>query len=124
MWASDTSNLFHVGSTGTALLGGPSGVAMAVHPGTVPQRHQWIDEIGVGVTTSTGSVVITVPRSGFSGIPFSWVQQTVTSAGSTAAMLSVTPVDTSTFHVRAVGTAASVLSDVAFMWWSRGTRVL
>ena len=72
MWASDTSQFFHVGSGGTVLIGGPRVLSMGSFPGGAPpQRIQWAMEAGEGATTdSSGQTTITFPNSGFSGRPF------------------------------------------------------
>lgn len=123
-FASDTSRLFGVGSAGTVLFGGPRVIEMADYPGAVPQRHQWVEEVGYGVTSSSGSTVVTFPNSGYSGAPYVFLTQRVTSSLSLAGILSWTSVSGTVCHVRAVAADASLAADVEFVWRSLGTRVL
>lgn len=129
MQTSDTSQLFGVGSGGTTLLGGPRVISMADFPGTVPQRFQWVDEWGYGVTSSSGSTVVTIPNSGYSGVPYVMAISRGTGPGaatSAIGLLSYTTVDGATFHVRSgtAGGGASLVSGIEFTWFSRGTRAL
>src|SRR6266850_7433688 len=69
-WASDTSNFFHVGSGGTAFIGGARAISAGSYPGGAPpQRYQWIEEFGEGRTLS-GTTTVSFPNSGYSGMPF------------------------------------------------------
>lgn len=78
MLASDTSNLFAVGSGGTVLLGSPRAVSMQSSAGsTFPSRHYWAMDSGF---TTVQNSVITFAASGFSGIPFIFVTSHVTSS--------------------------------------------
>lgn len=122
MLTSDTSRLFGVGSGGTVLLGGPTAMLGGEYPGTVPQRHYWAEEWGAGTTGSTGSVTITFPRSGFSGLPN--VQVTLaTPVTGIDASLQIHTVDGASVIVSAIG-SGSFLSDQNFFWRSLGSRVL
>lgn len=123
MQTSDSSRLFGVGSGGTVLYGGATVISAGGYPGTVPQRHYWAFEMG-NATVSDGSVVVAIPNSGFSGLP--WV--VATSAGLTgnaARICQVGDKTATTFRV-AVFTDAGVSATtlLTFDWMSIGSRVL
>jgi len=125
MQTSDTSRLFHVGSAGTSLIGGPTVISAGSYPGSAPQRHYWATEFGEG-RTATGSVLITIPNSGYSGVPY--VQVTpkltnlVTDGGS--CILWVQGVGSGSFTVASRLTNGVTTSSHSFFWQSLGTRVL
>lgn len=126
MVTSDTSRLFGVGSGGTVFLGDPRMIAASEWPsgaGVSPARHFWQDEWGYGITSSSGSTVVTIPNSGYSGMPIIMLSHQVTSPLASAPALSYMTISASVFHVRAVG-SGSLVSDIAFTWMSRGTRAL
>lgn len=124
MHASDTSRLFGVGSGGTTLLGGPTVLLMADFAGTVPQRHYWAVEIGGDTTSSDGSRSVTIPNSGFSGIPRTFLQLRADSVASAYGVsLGLTPVSGSQFVVTSVSGGVYAASQ-EFFWVSIGTRVL
>lgn len=117
-WASDTSNVFHVGSAGTVFLGGPRGISHGSFPGgTPPQRYYWAEETG---ESNTGAA--TFPNSGYSGKPF--VQLTAIDSGANGYFATIN-------NVSKTGVAWDVFqhdgtnpSSVSVMWRSLGTRTL
>lgn len=72
MVASNTSRAFHVGSTGTMLLGGSNVLFMEVAGllNALPQTHYWASFTTAGLLGSLGTAIVSFPNSGFSGIPF------------------------------------------------------
>src|SRR5438045_850187 len=73
MVTSDTSRFFHVGSAGTMFLGGATALSVGSQP-PGGQRFYWAVEFGketLGVGAKTLNV--TIPHSGYSGLPFVWV---------------------------------------------------
>lgn len=115
--ASDSSNLFGVGSGGTTFLGGPTVISAGSFPGSLPQRAIWVEEFGYGKVIS-GSTVVTIPNSGYSGRPFVWLTAVDTSliAATQGAWLAGAP--TATQFTVAMDSADS------FVWRSLGTRTL
>lgn len=128
MQTSDTSRLFHVGSGGTSLIGGPGVVSIASYPGgAAPQRHYWVEEVGASRTDSSGSTVVTFPNSGFSGVPYSFLQQYMASIGletGSGGIRVETYSATAMTIVARTNTAAVDTSGVSFFWRSIGTRAL
>jgi hypothetical protein len=123
MWASDSSRLFHVGSGGTALLGGPTMLSVGSLPGS--QRYMWQMEMGTGITNSSGSTIVTIHNSGFSGIPFTTVTVTQASVVGQNVHAQIVNFNPSTFIVSTIGGASSAfIGDVPFCWMSVGTRTL
>lgn len=118
-WASDTSNFFHVGSGGTAFIGGARTLSMASYPGSVPQRHYWTMEVGIAKTNASGQALVNF--SAFSGVPF-----TVATP--------INPFDTAPITINIYGTPNTTAvqlhsysgsvstSNVTFFWQSTGTR--
>lgn len=124
MWASDTSTFWHVGSGGTAFIGGALGLSAGSYPGAIPQRHAWVVEFGEGLTdVTTGDTIIAIPHSGYSGIPFTVVTQTNTVVIGTPRHVWVNRKTTAQFHVSSV-LLSGVSSATAFDWISIGTRAL
>lgn len=123
MWASDTSNYFHVGSGGTSFIGGPQTLSVGSYPATVPQRHHWVIETGETKLNALGQVVVNYPNSGFSGIPFTtvtgWNADAITYFFGTIAGRSAT-----SFTVSFVDHSGAPASSQSFYWMSIGTRVL
>lgn len=125
MWASDTSMFFHVGSGGTALIGGATMLSAGSFPGTNPQRHYWAVEFGEATSNSLGVATVTFPNSGFSGLPYT---QAVAGRSSNAPRIVgvlLTPSATATsvsFGVWNIS-AASVANHIV-NWFSIGSRVL
>lgn len=125
MWASDTSQLYHVGSGGTSLVGGSRVMSVGTTAGfTYPQRHQWVEEFGiVHMPAASGtSVSVTFPNSGYSGIPYVWLTQNETSSAAAVSLtnwgaIGITP---TSFIIYATGGS----SDFTVAWMSKGTRVL
>ena len=123
MWASDTSRLFHVGSAGTAFIGGYTSISMGTTAGvSLPQRHIWQEEIGLVTTGSSGSVTVTIPNSGYSGIPYIFCQPVCPVAN--AVYASVFTVSGTEFIVSTVGTGGAFAGSQNVFWRSLGTRVL
>lgn len=127
MVASDTSRLFGVGSGGTVMYGGPNVISAGTTVGvSFPQRSYWAMEWGFSETGSSGSVRITIPNSGFSGIPLVFITGRVPSVASTMHSFAHYPEDTgASFIVSAINGAASVfVPNQQFAWLSIGTRAL
>lgn len=125
-WASDTSQFFHVGSGGTAFIGGAQAISAASYPGGAPpQRHQWVQEFGEGKTVS-GSTNITYANSGFSGVPFVTITNRITSlaADGGAAIMWVSGTNATGFTANSRLTNGATTSTHSFYWISIGTRVL
>ena len=125
MWASDTSQFFHVGSTGTSLIGGPRVLSMGSYPGGAPpQRIQWVMEAGDGAVTdaTSGQTTITFPNSGFSGRPFTTL--TVLSGTSLNAVAQVFTASATQMvvQVQVASSGASVVRS--FFWHSIGSRAV
>lgn len=127
MWASDTSRFFHVGSAGTSLIGGSRVISVGTTTGfSYPQRHHWVEEFGIArvPTGSFGSVVVTIPNSGYSGVPFVQLTQNDTDdyatvpRGGVFQVFSATPTTFGILQQLAGGSGWSVA------WRSLGTRVL
>jgi hypothetical protein len=124
MQTSDTSQFFHVGSGGTALIGGATGILAGSFPGTVPQRHYWAVEFGVGVTNAiTGVTTITYANSGFSGMPFVVVSGTNAVVPGAPRILDIWNPTVTGFSVAAYNISGfSVAKN--FNWISIGSRIL
>lgn len=118
---SDTSRLFHVGSGGTSYIGGATVISAGSFPGSQPQRHVWVEEFGEGLTAS-GSTIITIPNSGYSGRPF--IQVTAYNPNIVAQIMTISNVATAQFTVRSCATDLLGNSSVSFFWRSVGSRVL
>lgn len=125
MQTSDTSRLFHTGSGGTSFIGGPTVISAGSFPGTVPQRAVWVEEFGEGRTAS-GSTTITIPNSGYSGVPFIFLTLRVTSlaADGGAAIIWPSGVGPTTFAVSSRLTDGATISSHSFYWRSIGSRTL
>lgn len=125
-WASDTSKLFHPGSGGTCLIGaGPLALSVGSFVGiTFPQRSHLVMELGQGITSSSGSTLVTIPNSGYSGLPF---LQVTSIGGPTLSgpdvKVQCVPVDGVTFVVNSLGDGI-FLSGITFHWQSIGSRAL
>lgn len=124
MLTSDTSRLFGVGSGGTVLLGGgPTALSLGSTYGqqTFPQRVHWVEEVGRGITaTSSGSTLVTIPNSGYSGSPYVWVTPILGSVASSAGIVcAVVPIDGTSFVVK-----FSTTGELPFFWRSTGSRAL
>lgn len=75
MLTSDTSRLFGVGSGGTVLLGGAHVASVgSFTPISWPQRKHLAFEMGVADSDVNGRYVVTFPNSGFSDVPFIYLQ--------------------------------------------------
>ena len=128
MIASDTSRYFAVGSAGTTLLGaGPLALSVGSMVGiSFPQRHYLAEEIGFGITASSGTTLVTFPNSGYSGAPVVWT--TLMNQGLLLTAFKIVSTETPTPTGAVVwaldaGTG-SIASGVQFMWRSLGSRVL
>ena len=123
MWTTDTTRLFHVGSGGTRLVGGDTVLSFDSDMGLT--RHRWTAQYGEGRTAS-GTTVITIPNSGFSGIPFIFVTPRITSlvADGGACILWVSGVGNTQFTVNSRLTDGATTSNHSFYWQSLGSRVL
>lgn len=118
---SDTSRLFHVGSGGTAFIGGATAISAGSYPGSVPQRHYWAMEFGAAMTNIVGSVVLAFPNSGYSGLPF--MQLTPLDGTAIGARVNLAVLGQGTFAVNSYKTTGASASSVTFHWSSIGTRV-
>lgn len=127
MLTSDTSRLFGSGSAGTIFFGGPTVPLMGSYPGAVPQRHQWVEEIGIASNfASSGSTVVTFPNSGFSGLPYVFL--TVVGGGASdafkTASITTTPNAFTPTQMTVVlyDSNALLYSTGSVFWRSIGTR--
>lgn len=120
MLTSDTSRLFGVGSAATAFIGGPTVISAGSYPGTVPQRHIWVEEFGEGATKSS-TTIVSIPNSGYSGKPF--VLLTAYPASPLGHSMVLTSVTATQFTVGSFNTADTA-SAISFFWRSVGSRVL
>lgn len=126
MVTSDTSNFFHVGSAATVFLGGPRVITRGNYadPTGMPQRSYWAEEMGQDVTGANGSVVVTIPNSGFSGQPLIFISGYSTGVGRNPTWGYI-PGGANTFTVTAFdATFSSAASVCPFTWRSIGSRVL
>lgn len=124
--ASDSSQLFGVGSGGTVLLGGPTVLSAGSFPGgAAPQRYQWVLEFGEGKTAS-GSTTITIPNSGYSGVPFVQITNKITNliTDGGASIMWVSGVGFGSFVANSRLTNGVTTSSHSFFWQSIGTRAL
>lgn len=129
MVASDTSQLFGVGSTGTNFIGGPRVISADSYPsGAAPSRYQFVDSFGTATTGSDGAVMVTFPNSGYSNLPI--IVATPNSIGTTAAFVNIGESRTTNFtahgFVDASGVSISLmtLGSIQFAWRAVGLRVL
>lgn len=121
MQTSDTSRFFGVGSAGTVFLGGPTVISAGSFPGTVPQRHYWAMEFGADTTASNGTATVTIPNSGYSGVPFVFL--TSTNIGNV--VFFVANETATTFQARSLaGNSGTGIGNADFNWVSMGSRVL
>lgn len=132
MVTSDTSRLFAVGSGGTVLLGGATGLSFGSFPGATPQTHYWAEEFGSVLLPSSGSTTIIFPNSGFSGVPYTFVTSYSINSTSTASPNPTASINTdlasTATQVRVVATAqfaagTSVNTPTTLFWRSIGSRV-
>lgn len=120
--ASDTSRFYHVGSGGTMLLGGHTGV---LHTDTtVPQTAAWIEDSGASYVTNTAGVTVTFTHP-FDGAPYT--QASVGTDNVAVVLFAVTIrnlTNTGFLAVPMQVVAASVTtaSNVTVHWRSVGTR--
>lgn len=122
-WTSDTSQFFHVGSGGTAFIGGARVISAGSYPGAVPpQRYYWADEWGEGKTVS-GITTVAFPNSGYSGKPFVVCTPCNTSSPNIQTIYIIT-MGAASFTVRSSATDNLMNSTTSFFWRSVGTRVL
>lgn len=122
MYASDTSQLFHVGSAGTCLLGGNKVIQASAYPGVAPQRHYWAEEWGGAILNSDGSVTVTIPDSGYSGIPYVLHSQYTTGATITGVIPYLLNLSPTAFML--YNNLGSSGSGAVILWRSVGSRVL
>jgi len=126
MQTSDTSMLFHVGSGGTSLIGGPAVISLGTFPGTVPQRFYWAEEVGlVHMPASGTTVLVTFPNSGFSGVPYVWMTQNeVATPGSSSAVGILAAMSLTPTSFLAYNSSGGLGSGSTVAWRSLGTRTL
>lgn len=125
MVTSDTSRIFHVGSTATSFLGGPAVISAGSYPGSVPQRHYWAMEFGKVLTLgASASTDVTIPNSGFSGVPFVLVTNATTEAGGGGAYLRVEDQSNTGFTIVSYQTTGGLFAGIYCDWLSIGTRAL
>ena len=127
MLASDTTRLFAAGSEGTALLGaGPLSLSLGSFASvTLPQRAYVVIEIGREASDGAGRFVVTFPNSGFSGVPFMYLQSGVSNfpaAGYSANLNAVTASGFSA-HIRDLDNNLTA-SQVSLHWMAVGHRTL
>lgn len=125
MLTSDTSRLFGVGSGGTVFLGGATVISAGSFPATAPQRHYWAVEFGEGKTVS-GATTVSIPNSGYSGVPFIQVTNKITNliTDGGASIMWISGVGNASFVVNSRLTNGVTTSSHSFCWQSVGTRVL
>lgn len=121
MQTSDTSRLFGVGSGGTSFVGGPTVISAGSFPGTVPQRHYWAEEFGTVVCPTLGRTQVTIPNSGYSGLPYVFVSGWTTGASQTTVSCQIRDVLATSFFVQDVTDSGT---SMHYVWRSIGTRVL
>src|SRR5437762_12096001 len=123
MWASDTSTFWHVGSGGTAFIGGARAISAGSYPGGAPpQRYQWAMEFGLGIIPSGSiSTTVTFPNSGYSGAPFVSISpfQAITSY---LTMPFVSSIGVASFIAIMQDGLAAPAGGRQFTWMSIGTR--
>ena len=124
MVTSDTSRIFHVGSTATSFMGGATVISAASFPGSLPQKSHWVMEFGRGETRGSVATNIDFPNSGFSGRPFLFVSEAFPGSGQDPLIFRVSLVDNNSFQVEAVDNLTGALSVGTFDWMSIGTRAL
>lgn len=128
MQASDTSQFFGVGSGGTSFIGGPTVISAGSFPGTVPQRAIWVEEWGMGQTKTSAATVVTIPNSGYSGVPHVMVCAALGDMQIGSETFGIVAVDATPsatqFYVRAYDATGAGLSGISFFWRSIGTRTL
>lgn len=123
MFASDTSQFFHAGSAGTVLLGGSKVISVSTTAGFgYPQRAQWVEDFGVAVLNSSGSVTVTFPNGGFGGLPFVTLSQYTTGPSDTQVVASIFNLGINSFMI--YNNLGSSGSGAAIFWRSLGTRPL
>lgn len=121
MLTSDTSQLFGMTSAGTVFIGGQRVISAFTAPSTLPQRHQWLDSWGTSVTGSGGSVRVTYPGSGFSGIAIPLVSPV--DNGANFFHVAVSSSNATGFVVHSWETTA-FLAGILFAWRSTGSVAL
>jgi len=123
MVTSDSSALFHVGSAGTMLLGSRQAVLMG-NDLVGGQRSYWAHEIGETLASIGGVTVVSIPNSGFSGIPTVVVSGESNGATSIAIMPVVIARTATSFTVASYDHSANFISGHTLLWSSFGTRTL
>ena len=119
MVTSDTSRFFHVGSAGTMFLGSQRALSAGSSP-VGGQNFHWVQEFGTLLMT-TNAIAVTLPNSGFSGLPFTYLStQSVGSAVMTGLLLWASNINPTQFTINISN--AGLNSTVH--WLSIGTRVL
>lgn len=121
MVASDSSQLFAPNSVGTVLIGGPTVLSLGTFPGTVPQRAQWVEEVGLA-KTGAGSGTVTIPNSGYSGKPYVFVSSFT--VGPVFLSVDQDSISGTQFTVSSYSFNGASLSNVTYVWRSLGTRTL
>lgn len=120
---SDSSRLFHVGSAGTMFLGGSAVISAGSQP-VGGQRFYWAQEFGNALTGGVGQVTVTIPNSGYSGVPF--VVATPSFLGGSTANVVAINIQTKSavgFTVWARYPDNSSAAGVSVDWCSIGTRI-
>lgn len=119
MWCSDTSNFFHVGSGGSAFIGGAQAVLVNAYPGAVPQRAYWALEAGQAKTSGVGVVTVTY-SAGFNGLPYITLGA-IGGAVATYATIGSTN-NANQVEIRTWNSSGAALSSISVNWQSLGTR--
>lgn len=122
---SDTSRLFHVGSAGTMLLGGQNVISAGSSP-VGGQTFAWFEEFGAVLRSAATTDIVSIPHSGYSGIPFIYLTyQDSLSQAACAAAVDPRYVAKTQFGVYTFVTNTGTLSSSGTVYWrSLGTRVL
>lgn len=125
MWTSDTSRFFHVGSGGTALIGGQNVLSIGSGPhddaSGAQQRFYWAMEAGQH-TTLSGATTVTFPRSGFSAVPYMTMTQ-VSFGAAPAAVFQIFGITKTSATINSFATGGGTTNTV-FDWIALGPRVL
>lgn len=122
MVTSDTSRLFHVGSAGTMFLGAQRAISMGSAP-VGGQTFHWVTEVGEVRSAVDGTAAVTIPNSGYSGVPFVTASVSTTFAATGAVSVQINAKTPTTFAAFTFDNTGTGLRAV-FNWMSIGTRVL
>lgn len=120
MITSDTSRLFGVGSGGTMLLGGASGLQMTAYP-TNPTRSFWAADIQTATSDVNGVAQVTWIASGFSALVGVVACQSNGTYLAQTALVSVATSTATGASILCFNSAGVALSGVTIMAFAIGT---